>query len=63
MSVGFDSFDPWWEPYTMGVGAAGSYVAGLDDRSRASLERACRARLAQTPFEVDAAAWTATARA
>ena len=23
-------FDDWWDPYTLGVGPAGSYVAGLD---------------------------------
>jgi SAM-dependent methyltransferase len=62
VTVGFDSFDEWWEPYTMGVGPAGSYVAGLDDRSRESLKRACRARLPQSPFQVDATAWTVTAR-
>jgi len=62
VTVGFDSFDQWWEPYTMGVGPAGSYVAGLDDRGRASLERACRARLPQSPFQVDATAWTVMAR-
>ena len=28
--VPFDSFEQWWEPYTMGVGPAGQYVAGLD---------------------------------
>ena len=38
VTVGFDSFDEWWAPYTMGVGPAGSYVAGLDDRGRESLE-------------------------
>jgi SAM-dependent methyltransferase len=63
VTVGFDSFDQWWAPYTMGVGPAGSYVAGLDDRGRESLERACRARLPQSSFEVDATAWTVTARA
>jgi SAM-dependent methyltransferase len=63
VTVGFDSFDQWFEPYTMGVGPAGSYVAGLDDNGRASLERACRARLPPPPFEVDATAWTVTARA
>ncbi len=62
VTVGFDSFDQWWEPYTMGVGPAGSYVAQLDDRRRVSLERACGARLPQSPFEVDATAWTVSAR-
>lgn len=59
----FDTFDQWWAPYTLGVGPAGSYVASLDDRARASLEQACRALLPRPPFEVDATAWTVTARA
>jgi len=63
VTVGFDSFDEWWAPYTMGVGPAGSYVALLDDRARASLEHACRARLPESAFEVDATAWTVTGRA
>jgi SAM-dependent methyltransferase len=63
VTVGFDSFDQWWEPYTMGVGPAGAYVAGVDERGRALLEGACRARLAQAPFEVHATAWTVMARA
>lgn len=62
VTVGFDSFDQWWAPYTMGVGPAGSYVAGLDDGARESLEHACRARLPQAPFGIDATAWTATGR-
>jgi SAM-dependent methyltransferase len=63
VTVRFDSFDQWWEPYTMGVGPAGAYVAGVDERGRTLLEGACRARLAQAPFEVHATAWTVTARA
>jgi SAM-dependent methyltransferase len=63
VTVGFDSFDEWWAPYEMGVGPAGSYVAGLDDRDRESLEHACRARLPDPPFEIDATAWTVTAQA
>jgi SAM-dependent methyltransferase len=62
-AVGFDSFEQWWAPYTLGVGPAGSYVAGLEDRDREALERACRARLPEAPFEVDATAWTVLARA
>ena len=29
-SLEHPSFDDWWEPFTGGVGPAGSYVAGLD---------------------------------
>jgi SAM-dependent methyltransferase len=63
VQVRFLSFDQWWAPYEMGVGPAGSYVAGLDDVRRRALVRACRARLPQPPFTVDASAWTVTARA
>jgi len=63
VTVGFDSFDEWWAPYEMGVGPAGTYVAGLDDRGRESLKGACRTLLPQPPFEIDATAWTVTARA
>ena len=63
VTVGFESFDQWWAPYEMGVGPAGTYVAGLDDRARASLEQACRGYLPEPPFDVDASAWWVTARA
>lgn len=63
VTVEFDSFEQWWAPYTLGVGPAGSYVAGLDDRDREEVRRACRARLPEAPFEVDATAWTVLARA
>jgi SAM-dependent methyltransferase len=62
VTVRFDSFDEWWTPYEMGVGPAGSYVAGLDERGRASLKRACRGYLPEPPFDVDASAWWVTAR-
>jgi SAM-dependent methyltransferase len=61
-TVGFDSFEQWWAPYTLGVGPAGSYVAGLDDRDRDALKRACQARLPAAPFEMHATAWTVLAR-
>src|SRR4029078_13592812 len=33
------TFEPWWEPYTFGVGPAGAYVAALDDQQRERLRR------------------------
>jgi SAM-dependent methyltransferase len=53
------SFDEWWEPYTLGVGPAGAYVAGLDDESRAALRERCRERLPEAPFTLAARAWAA----
>ena len=53
------TFDDWWEPYTLGVGPAGSYVAGLSDERRAELREACRRSLPEPPFVLSATAWAA----
>src|SRR5580704_3359177 len=36
VTVGYASFGDWWQPYTLGVGPAGAYLAGLDDEQRAA---------------------------
>jgi SAM-dependent methyltransferase len=59
VNVGFSSFEQWWEPFTLGVGPAGNYLAGLDDQQRASLRDACAEMLADVPFTVSARSWTA----
>jgi SAM-dependent methyltransferase len=59
VSVEHPSFDEWWEPFTLGVGPAGSYVAGLDPEQRVRLRERCRARLPDAPFVLTARAWTA----
>jgi SAM-dependent methyltransferase len=56
------SFDDWWEPYTLGVGPAGAFVASLDEDRRAELRERCRALLPEAPFTVSARAWTAKGR-
>ena len=53
------TFEAWWEPFTGGVGPAGSYVASLDEDSRAALRGRCRALLPDAPFTVTARAWAA----
>jgi SAM-dependent methyltransferase len=58
-SVEHASFDEWWEPYTRGVGPAGSYVAGLDPERQADLRERCRSRLPTAPFLLTAKAWAA----
>ena len=40
------SFEEWWEPYTLGVGPAGDYVASLDPER---LSRAARALPREAP--------------
>jgi SAM-dependent methyltransferase len=59
VTVEHPDFDEWWEPYTLGVGPAGAYVAGLDDDRRAELRERCRAELPPAPFSIEAAAWAA----
>lgn len=55
------TFEEWWEPYTLGVGPAGSYVAGLDEARRESLRARCE-ELLPTPLVISARAWTARGR-
>ena len=59
VSVEHPSFEEWWEPFTLGVGPAGSHVAGLGTERRAQLREHCRALLPDPPFVLTARAWTA----
>lgn len=63
VTVPFGSSEEWWEPFTLGVGPAGAYVARLDDAGRDALRERCVALLPQPPFEVRAVAWCAVGRA
>jgi ubiquinone/menaquinone biosynthesis C-methylase UbiE len=53
------SFEDWWEPFTLGVGPAGTYAAGLDEERQADLRETCRSMLPSAPFAVTARAWAA----
>jgi len=57
--VAYDTFEEWWEPYTLGVGPAGDHVAGLDDERRERVRERCRELLPKPPFDVTASAWAA----
>jgi hypothetical protein len=59
VSVEHPSFEDWWEPYTFGVGPAGTYVARLDPERRTQLRERCREALPEAPFVIAAQAWTA----
>ncbi|HLL63102.1 MAG TPA: class I SAM-dependent methyltransferase [Propionibacteriaceae bacterium] len=61
-TVAFPTFDDWWEPFTLGVGPAGAYVAGLDGDHRAALRDRCAELLPTAPFTVTVSAWSVTAR-
>jgi SAM-dependent methyltransferase len=53
------SFSDWWEPFTLGVGPAGRYVARLEPPRVDRLRELCRQRLPEPPFVVSAQAWAA----
>jgi SAM-dependent methyltransferase len=59
VTVPFASHDEWWEPYTLGIGPAGAYVAALDDAARDRLRRHSVTLLPPAPFTITAAAWCA----
>jgi SAM-dependent methyltransferase len=62
VDVEHPTFDEWWEPFTLGVGPAGAFVAGLDATRQAHLRDVCRERLPAAPFTVSARAWAARGR-
>jgi ubiquinone/menaquinone biosynthesis C-methylase UbiE len=59
VSVEHPSFEDWWEPFTLGVGPAGSYTIGLDAERQAQLRERCREMLRAAPFVLRAKAWAA----
>jgi SAM-dependent methyltransferase len=59
VSAEHPTFEEWWEPYTLGVGPAGAYAAGLDPERQARLRELCREMLPPAPFTVTARAWAA----
>lgn len=58
-SLQHPTFEEWWQPFTRGVGPAGSYVASLDADRQAGLRERCRTLLPVAPFELMARAWAA----
>ena len=58
-SVQFESFDDWWEPFTLGVGPAGAYAQALEEASRELLRVRCDELLPAAPFTLSTWAWAA----
>jgi hypothetical protein len=56
---GSESFDDWWEPFTLRVGPAGEYLAALEPDRRALLRDRARELFPAAPR---ACVWTAKAR-
>jgi SAM-dependent methyltransferase len=59
VDVEHPSFEEWWEPFTLGVGPAGAYAAGLEATRQAQLRERCRELLPAAPFVLTARAWAA----
>ena len=59
VSVEHAGFEDWWEPFTLGVGPAGAFVASLDAERQAELRELCRGKLPAAPFVPAGRAWAA----
>lgn len=57
VTIEFERFEDWWEPFTYGVGPAGGYVAAQSPERVAEVRAACAARLGPEPFAVSGSAW------
>jgi ubiquinone/menaquinone biosynthesis C-methylase UbiE len=53
------SFEEWWEPFTLGVGPAGSFASKLEPAEQDRVRERCREKLPTTPFMLTAHAWAA----
>jgi SAM-dependent methyltransferase len=56
------SFEEWWEPFTLGVGPAGSYLRSVPEERRHLVRERCRQILPEGPVEVSATVWAVTCR-
>ena len=58
----FESFNDYWEPFRLGQGPAGAYVARLPQERQLELGAALLTRLGDRPFELRARAWAVRGR-
>lgn len=63
VEVEHQTFEEWWEPFTLGVGPAGAYANGLDPDRQAQLRERCREKIRSAPFVLPAYVWAARGRA
>jgi SAM-dependent methyltransferase len=63
VTVGFTSFDQWWDPFLLGVGKVGAYLSRLDPIHLAALRDHCASVMPEPPFMVEASAWCVVGRA
>jgi SAM-dependent methyltransferase len=60
VSLTFDTFEDWWQPFTLAVGPAGAYYRSLNFIEQTGLVGALREEYGDGPMTVQASAWTAT---
>ncbi len=59
LEVEHGSFEEYWEPFTLGVGPAGSYLVSLDADQQAAIRERCRELLAADRVVLALRAWAA----
>jgi SAM-dependent methyltransferase len=60
ISLEHADFDAWWEPFTRGVGPAGSYLRGVSEDRRDAIRDVARRSVPEDgPFAITAVAWAA----
>lgn len=62
VQVAFDTFERWWEPFTLGVGSGGAFVQGLEPARREALRSRLHQVLGAGPFRASASAWCVRAQ-
>ena len=63
VSVEHATFDEWWEPFTFGVGTAGTYLSQLNQEQQNRLREHCRDAFPNGGLVLAARAWAARGRA
>jgi SAM-dependent methyltransferase len=58
-NVEHPTFDDWWQPFSLGVGPAGVYLAGLDAGRQEQVRDRCHEELGDGPFTLPAVAFAA----
>lgn len=61
VEVPMASFEDWWEPFLLGSGPAGDYVAALSEQARVDLQERARRLLPAGAFTMTVDAWCAIA--
>ena len=56
--VEHESFEEWWQPFSLGVGPAGAYLKNLEPAQQVELQERLRAQL-EAPFSLATRTWAA----